>query len=137
MNDLHARALRAAEWLNDRLTDRKDYIKPINRGVLDSLGQEPLYQWYDELSSSKKTNRGLIAEAEDLGWIDTAEDEGTEVTGERCKIEDFLVEWELADDGNWDWRIMRESPRGFFGVGVAPTRAEARRAALEAARGLG
>jgi len=63
----------------------------------------------------------------------TTEVEVDEVTTEQRKVGSYLAKWGKHSGGNWNWIVLCPPLRGVYGSGTAPTRAEARRQAVEAA----
>lgn len=160
-SELHAKAQRAAEWLKSGGWDvrhRDERWTAYSPGY----GTEDYSLPYDDFRGS---GRLLIAFCEDQGWqdsqslaVDNADDNSQELTGHASepqeKVEADGVEWEtkteeatlgtldllvsLDDLGQgYTWAIWDNDKAPTFQCsGTAPTRSEARRQSVEAARGM-
>jgi hypothetical protein len=139
-NDLHAKALRGYAWL---LTTPPEFDASRNdeTGLWD-VTKRVRGGWNEEWEtySENVSDSMFIAFCEDRGWQD-AEDEGVEWVTERQNASIGTLKLQVTPDyssKDWCWSIHDESRVPTFQCrGYEPTRAEARRAAIEAARGLG
>lgn len=138
MNNLHAKALRGYAWLlttppefdasRDDETGLWEIMKIVEKGWNE--------QW--ETYSSNVSDSMFLAFCEDRGWIEAAEDEGVE-WNEWVTVQDgnFTVSVNNRTDGSgYDWDIWCNRSSNMIDSGSKPTRAEARKAAIEAAREL-
>lgn len=86
------------------------------------------------------SNSDLIAFAEDCGWQDQEQEpDGVEweTKREAASYGELVLVVEKGED-HWDWKVQEIFGDVLYPAqGTAPTRAEARRQAVEAARGMG
>jgi len=134
MSDLTAKARRAAEWLKAR--DTVKFSPEIRKGTK--------VRWLIQALNTgvyfERTDREFIAFCEDRGW----QDQDQEADGVEWKPNEELADIEggfiricgnSKDSDSFYWAVYKNSDR--VAKGLAPTRAEARRQAVEAARGMG
>lgn len=136
MSDLTAKARRAAEWWK-----LQDHLYPVSEhgGAWVCVTESGRLEWSDEQ---------FISEAVTQGWQDQ-EQEADGVEWETKTIDEAVVpvnDPEIRDvdlriigpdqEGLWRWDV-REGDIISHDSGTAPTRAEARAAAVESARGMG
>lgn len=137
--ELHDKALRAAEWLKAR--DTVKFHPEIRKG--SQVGW--LIQALNTGVYFERTDREFIAFCEDRGWQDDhigdankmVKADGVEwkTVVESCKIGKFSITVGLWANG-FEWGVWID-PLSIVAEGTAPTREEARRQAVEAARGMG
>lgn len=145
--ELHAKAQRAAEWLEAQgyTTCYREF--PNGDAGWNAVQKEPREKFCR--MSMKGSDRILIAFAEDRGWHDDHIGDANKM------VEADGVEWELvteraligtievhvyAVDGLWTWDLLDTANSDNVRCEVAsmkPTREEARRQAVEAVRALG
>lgn len=151
-NDLHAKALRAAEWFRAHGWKYKfeEGIWEVSRGLHIIRGSDEILLevaqsngWQD---TEPKTYDAIVGKLE-LTDEECAENEGVEwqqivgdfriFTNDKGQVLYLSTKNTPWTNGKWDWELVTECDGSQVDFGEASTRAKARRAALEAARGLG
>lgn len=139
-NDLHAKALRAARWAKANNYQVNHFPKVGNmkgdNWTIRSNGMDVNYQ-------KRMESDEFIEYCEDRGWQD-AESDGVEwtekvvdsavLTINNAPVKITVHNCMRGNGHEWQWSADKQ---GTLLIGTKPTRAEARKAAVEAARGLG